>query len=117
MKFSEALVECIENGKKITRKDWNGKDMYVYYTCGRKIPATSWDDRGNIKLTDHERMVGYVEVLGHLDMYNAQGNAYNGTNKFQTLYDFYKNATGDDTLASKWVNNLYGTSFNASSNK
>ena len=55
--------------------------------------------------------------LANAAMYNAQGNAYNGTNKFQTLYDFYKNATGDDTLASKWVNNLYGTSFNASSNK
>ena len=77
MKFSE-------NGKRITRKDWNGKDMYVYYTCGRKIPATSWDDRGNIKLTDHERMVGYVEVLGHLDMYNAQGKRVIGWLASQT---------------------------------
>ena len=84
MKFSEALIECVENGKRITRKDWNGKDMYVYYTCGRKIPATSWDDRGNIKLTDHERMVGYVEVLGHLDMYNAQGKRIIGWMASQT---------------------------------
>ncbi len=31
MKFYDALKECVENGKKITRTDWNGKGMYVYY--------------------------------------------------------------------------------------
>ncbi len=84
MKFEEVLKECIENGKKITRKDWNGKDMFVYYTPGRKIPANTWDDRGDIKLTDHERLVGYVEVLGHLDMYNAQGQRVIGWLASQT---------------------------------
>ena len=84
MKFIESLIECIVNVNKITRKDCNGKDMYVYYTCVRKFPATSWDDRGNIKLTDHERMVGYVEVLGHLDMYNAQGKRVIGWLASQT---------------------------------
>ena len=84
MKFSEALIECIENGKRITRSDWNGKNMYIYYTPGRKIPVESWDNRGNIKLTDHERLVGYVEVLGHLDMYNAQGSRVIGWLASQT---------------------------------
>lgn len=84
MKFEEVLKECIENGKRITRKDWNGEDMFVYYTPGRKIPANTWDDRGNIKLTDHERLVGYVEVLGHLDMYNAKGQRVIGWLASQT---------------------------------
>lgn len=84
MKFEEVLKECIENGRKITRKDWNGKDMFVYYTPGRRIPANTLDDRCNIKLTDHERLVGYVEVLGHLDMYNAQGKRVIGWLASQT---------------------------------
>ena len=84
MKFEEVLKECIENGRRITRKDWNGKDMFVYYTPGRRIPANTLDDSGDIKLTDHERLVGYVEVLGHLDMYNAQGQRVIGWLASQT---------------------------------
>ena len=40
MKFEEVLKECIENGKKITRKDWNGKDMFV---CGIEDSLTDED--------------------------------------------------------------------------
>ena len=71
MKFYEALKECTENGKKITREDWNGKGMYVYYTPGKRIDVSAW--MGCDDLTDSERLRGYVELAGHFDMYNAQG--------------------------------------------
>lgn len=41
MKFAEAIERCI-NGARITRRDWNGKGMFVYYTPGRRIPSKEW---------------------------------------------------------------------------
>ena len=83
MHYYEALKECL-NGKKITRRDWNGKNMYVYYTPGRKIPVKEWDNRGNIELTDFERSRGYIEIKGHFDMYNAQAERIIGWLASQT---------------------------------
>ena len=70
MRFSEALDKCIQYGSKITRTDWNGKGMYIYYTKGRKIPVDRWVGD---EPTDEEKQRGYVEIAGHFDMKNAQG--------------------------------------------
>ena len=42
---------------------------------------------------------------------NAQGNA-TAANKYQQYWNFYNQAFGDSTLASKYMNNLMGTRFN-----
>ena len=42
---------------------------------------------------------------------NAQGNA-TAANKYQQYWNFYNQALGDSTLASKYMNNLMGTRFN-----
>ena len=42
---------------------------------------------------------------------NAQGNATTA-NKYQQYWNFYNQALGDSTLASKYMNNLMGTKFN-----
>ncbi len=42
---------------------------------------------------------------------NAQGNATTA-NKYQQYWNFYNQAFGDSTLASKYMNNLMGTKFN-----
>lgn len=68
MKFAEAIERCI-NGARITRRDWNGKGMFVYYTPGRRIPSKEWT--GSIEYKEIQQ--GYVEVAGHFDMFNAQG--------------------------------------------
>lgn len=70
MHYYEALKMCVEYGSKITRTDWNGRDMYVYYTKGRKIPVERWVGD---QPTDEEKQRGYVEIAGHFDMKNAQG--------------------------------------------
>ena len=36
MNFSEALEE-LKNGKKLTRKNWNGKGMFAYMVDGSKF--------------------------------------------------------------------------------
>lgn len=70
MSFSEALNLCI-NGKKISREDWNGKGMFVYYVPAHTVKVEDW--KGDIPLTDKEKECGEVSLAGHFDMYNAQG--------------------------------------------
>lgn len=83
MEYYKALKECIENGKKITRRDWNGRNMFVYYVPGRTIPLAFWKEC-NAELTEFERKRGYVELKGHFDMYNAQGERIIGWLASQT---------------------------------
>ena len=70
MKFSEALEMCINDGAKITRTDWNGKEQYVYYVSGRDVPIANW--KGD-EPTKEEKKRGFVTIAGHFDMRNAQG--------------------------------------------
>lgn len=83
MEFYKALKECVENGKKITRRDWNGRNMFVYYVPGRTIPLAFWKEC-NAELTEFERKRGYVELKGHFDMFNAQGERIIGWLASQT---------------------------------
>ena len=89
MRFSNALVECMD-GKRITRTDWNGKNQYVYFVKSHRIPVKDW--KGDLMLTDHERLVGYVDIQGHFDMVNAQGQRIIGWLATQT-----------DMASDKWV--------------
>jgi len=38
MNFGEALV-LLKAGKRLTRKGWNGKEMFAYYVRGDNFPA------------------------------------------------------------------------------
>lgn len=72
MKFSEALEKCMA-GARITRRDWNGKGMFVYYIPPHDVRIEDWENRsGNTPLTDKEKEIGCVRIAGHFDMYNAQ---------------------------------------------
>ena len=81
MKFSEAIELCMQ-GKRITRADWNGKGMYVYYTKGKTIDVSAWT--GSDDLSDSECLRGYIVIKGHFDMYNAQGERVIGWLASQT---------------------------------
>lgn len=37
MNFGEAIIE-LKNGKKLARKNWNGKDMFIVLMEGLKLP-------------------------------------------------------------------------------
>ena len=89
MKFYEALKLCVECGIRITREDWNGKNQYVYFTKGKKVPLSSW--HGD-EPTEEDRKKGYVEIKGHFDMKNAQGERIIGWLASQT-----------DMVSDKWT--------------
>ena len=73
MRFGEAL-EHARKGMKIARRGWNGKGMYVYVKPGRIIPLDKWQAMmPSEKPTEDEKKKGYVVILPHLDMMNAQG--------------------------------------------
>lgn len=73
MRFSDAINECM-NGKRITREDWNGKGMYVWYVKPHRIPTADYRIRGGPDdPTPAEIERGYVDIAGHFDMMNAQG--------------------------------------------
>ena len=74
MRFSEAILRCM-NGEKITRKDWNGKGMYVWFVPPHKVDVIHWKLSVPTKAgpTEKEIEKGYVELAGHFDMMNAQG--------------------------------------------
>lgn len=73
MRFGEALAHA-RKGRKIARRGWNGKGMYVYLKPGRIIPLEMWQvTMPSEKPTEEEKKKGYVVVNPHLDMMNAQG--------------------------------------------
>ncbi len=66
MKFGHAL-ELLKDGKKITRKGWNGKGMFLYYVSEDKYPAKM--DAAK-ELADKE---GLVEYGPYIAMKTSQG--------------------------------------------
>lgn len=58
MDFGEAL-KALKEGKKITRKGWNGQGMYLYLTPGHKLSSQEWTAKDPAhEMTDHERLTG-----------------------------------------------------------
>ena len=91
MRFGEAL-QLAHIGKKIARRGWNGKNMYVYIKPGRLILLEKWQAMmPSEEPTEEEKKKGYVVVLPHLDMMNAQGERIIGWS-----------ATQSDMLADDW---------------
>jgi hypothetical protein len=59
MDFGEA-IKLLKEGKKVARKGWNGKGMFIYLTRGREIteardevPTIVINKNGSCKLCDH----------------------------------------------------------------
>ena len=84
MRFGEA-IECARRGKRIARKGWNGKNMYVYMTKGHAVPSKVWEAKmPSQELTEVEKERGDVIINAHLDMMNAQGTRIIGWSASQT---------------------------------
>ena len=62
MPFSMAL-EAVKRGKKIARRGWNGKNMFIYLQSGSVIDAKK--DRRNQHL---RAMEGELTICPHIDM-------------------------------------------------
>lgn len=95
MKFGEA-IELLKEGKRLTRRGWNGKGMYVYLVEGRKIPVDRWVNRDPASApTEQEIRQGYVEILPHIDMYTT-----NSTGRRARLSGWLASQT--DMLSEDW---------------
>lgn len=95
MNFGEAL-EQLKEGKKVARKGWNGKGMFIYLTQGRTIDAALWTgDKDCIKYKSERGKSAaqpVVEILSHIDMRTADGSVCIGWLASQT-----------DMISEDWV--------------
>lgn len=69
--FFHEILDDVLAGKRATRKDWNGKGMFIYYVPPKTYTAAKYYDRGT--LTDHERLTNTVKECGHMILYNDKG--------------------------------------------
>jgi len=83
MKFHEALKECVENGKPIWCKSWNGRNMFVIYQAGGTIKTSALKSE-LVQKVHEEKGNSEIEIAGHFDMYNAQGKLIIGWVASQT---------------------------------
>ena len=89
MNFGQA-IECLKQGKKVARKGWNGKGMYLWL-----MPATSvkaeWCKEPHLKELA-EANGGAIEALGTIRMLTADKKILTGWLASQT-----------DTLSEDWI--------------
>lgn len=70
MKFAKAIKRCMK-GARITRRDWNGQGMFVYYTPASIVPIEEWKNGSTV--TAEDVLNCNIQIAGHFDMRNAQG--------------------------------------------
>jgi len=92
MNFGEA-IEAMKNGKRVTRKGWNGKNMYLWLLPAATVKA-EWCKEPHLK-TLAEENGGEVECLGSIRMKTADNKVLTGWLASQT-----------DMLSEDWE--LYG---------
>jgi len=89
MNFGDAL-ELAKQGKKVARSGWNGKGMFVFYQRSCEIHAQ--DIRSDVlRKWLFDNKMSWVQIRGHLDMKDAQGEVVIGWLASQT-----------DMLAEDW---------------
>jgi hypothetical protein len=88
MNFGQA-IEALKSGKKVARRGWNGKGMFVYYVDPSEVSV------GNLRGAAKEHVGGVqtdtVKINGHIDMKAADGSVVIGWLASQT-----------DILAEDW---------------
>lgn len=81
MNFGEA-IEAMKNGKFVTRKGWNGKNMYLWYMPPATIKA-EWCKEPHLKAIA-DANGGEVECLGSIRMKTADNKVLTGWLASQT---------------------------------
>lgn len=88
--FGDAL-EALKKGKRIARKGWNGKDMFLFYLPPGQIPKSAIHDAGLRKVIDEQVEGNHFEALGSIRMWTADKKILTGWLASQT-----------DMLAEDW---------------
>ena len=87
--FSEALEE-LKEGKKVARKGWNGKGMFLVLCPGSEVPADHMRVKPVKKFFKKEGRTS-VKIASHIDLKAADGTYVTGWVASQT-----------DMLADDW---------------
>ena len=94
MNFGKAL-EALKEGKKVSRKGWNGKGMYIYLVHGFDCDKENLRNEAS-KFLSHDDVAmhgtGVATFLSHIDMRTANGDVCVGWLASQT-----------DMLAEDWI--------------
>lgn len=94
MDFGKAL-EALKEGKRVARKGWNGKGMYLYLVHGCAVDKENLRNEASFHLTSDEGAMhgtGVANFLSRIDMRTANGDVCVGWLASQT-----------DMLAEDWV--------------
>lgn len=90
MDFGVALMN-LKEGRRVARKGWNGKGMFLVMTSGSEIPAENMRvDAVRDYYTEHD--VDTIKIAPHIDMKAADGTYVTGWLASQT-----------DMLAEDWI--------------
>lgn len=88
MTFGKALKE-MQNGEKVTRAGWNGKEMYLWIMPAATVPA-DWCKEPHLKALA-EKNGGSIECLATIRMKTADNKILTGWLASQT-----------DMMATDW---------------
>lgn len=88
MNFGEA-IQALKEGKRVTRKGWNGKGMFLFLTEGSSVSYSKLKPHMQKALIDVPQTV--VTISSHIDMKAADGSVVIGWLASQT-----------DMLAEDW---------------
>lgn len=90
MDFGVALMN-LKEGRRVARKGWNGKGMFLVMTSGSEIPTENMRvDAARGYYTEHG--VDTIKIAPHIDMKAADGTYVTGWLASQT-----------DMLAEDWI--------------
>lgn len=92
MNFGKALEE-LKAGKKVARKGWNGKGMFLYLTTGSVIHLDEMktETANHLRNFCNDAGMDEVEICSHIDMKSADNKIVIGWLASQT-----------DMLAEDW---------------
>ena len=93
MNFGEAITQ-LKLGKKLARKGWNGKGMFIYLTKGSVIQCDELKQETHKNLETFIDRSGFdcIKICPHIDMKSAQDNIVIGWLASQA-----------DMLAEDWI--------------
>lgn len=81
MNFGKAL-EALKAGKKVARKGWNGKGMFLYMTHSKVVPYSKADLETQKAFIAHDKST--VTYNGYINMRAADGSVVVGWLASQT---------------------------------
>lgn len=81
--FCWALAQ-LKAGKKVARKGWNGKNMFLYLVCGSKVDIVNLSDEAAAAFNNVSMADGIINICPHIDMKTVDGSIVVGWLASQT---------------------------------